>query len=221
MEPVLIQSDPSKINEHIALLPKGVAYLQQLYDAFLAKGLSVTIVEMKNILHPADHTYTGYITDFFSEKMLENIATPVFGGIPIKREKLAELIDLPEINDIELLIKNRSIFTGHSQYNWCEPGLYQITDGVVSTTVDAEDLITARHNYYTTNDRGVETTNKINGIISILQEYKTYAGQYISDGQWKQLDLDVLGIENYGNYLRPSLQFIRDQEKAYPEYVAV
>lgn len=215
MQPVLILTDPEKITQHKAFLTKAVTYLQLLYDKFKAIGIEVTLEEMRVLIHFPNGQTPNYISDFVAQKMLDKAGIPDFNGVPIKKQKLLEMMDVPDTTDITAFVKGASSYLGHLNQTGIEPNLFEIINGVVAKKEDAEGTIEAKHNHYTQNDRGTEVAKKLNAIVQTLEDYKNYAGNAISDRFWKDLELDDMGLENNGGKLRPSLRFVREQEKAY------
>lgn len=218
MQPVLILTETEKITQHKAYLTKMLVPLQAFYNLFKAINVDATVADMHQMAHQNISTQIkSQMDEFVGNKMMDKAGTPDFGGVPIKREKLRDMLDMPDTTD---LIKQAQAVQLLSQSNggnyWLEPKYYQIVNDVVSIKADAFANIEDRYTHYTKNNRGDLLATKMNEFIPQLNDYITLIGRGQSLNFMRELGLEKIGIEWTSVELRPSLYFIRNEEKNFP-----
>ena len=214
MNPVLIYTDSSQIEEAKAQLTQSIGHFQDLYDAFRAIGIDVTVLEM------ADETtimgrdqQSQHLENLVLDKLMAKAGTPDFGGVPISQEKLRTLLDKPDVTAIKTLIKNNYIRVRGGY----EPSLFEVIDGQVSLISTAFDTIESRFTYYTKNKNGevaakhlMALAEGVNKWLEYLQAPRLESYNPIVE-QFKTIGLKLIR----GGIFAPDVEFIRNQESRF------
>lgn len=219
MNPVLINTNNSAITGAKADLATTVPYVQQLYNAFKAIGVTVTLDDLRQMVFEMSSNvrYANpeiIIRTFVDDYFVNKAGTPSFNGVPINTDALKTLLAPASIDGIVPVLSNYFQCTVNSAPLRFD--LLQITGDVVSKLADADQRITDEHTYYTKNDRGAMAATKLLAAANALNDYKSFidlAAHHIVEG-------NIEGLELKDGNFRPSLTFIRSQERNYPNYVA-
>jgi hypothetical protein len=214
MDPILIVAYPDKIAAEQTWLDNQISYLQGLYNQFTAISITPTLQDLTTLRYSIINgpTFTNSLEDYVVSKMLEKTGTPTFNGIPIKPEKVRDMINIPNSEPIRNWILNIGILRlVNGLYDKLQPELFEIVSGVVQRKSTTNDLITAKYSYYTKNDKGVQTYNLLQEWNTAVNAFNVRLANVHATFQVPHFSM----ISTPGG-LRPSVEVIRANEDKYP-----
>lgn len=221
MESVLIHQDTSKINE----VKKNREMLQNYLQEFLTElnRLEVTVTIQELVLlaifgrnTTIEHQQSKIFT-FVQDQLVEKAGTPNFNGIPINKQALKELIEVPDLSELYSILKQSFSFFGIG----VNPSWFKIEGSLVALSDNSDDLIEGSFTYYTKNDAGVEYVNSLMAICEALNSHnERYHFHTLNKVFNNGLPMPVDGIEIKNLMFVPSVHRVRQIEEIYPDYVA-
>lgn len=217
MEAVLIKKDTKTINEQKQLLNKVVEYAQFVFDQFKAIEVSLTIEQISEIAFDAAKGNNARIRQLVVDHIIDSKGVANFAGVPINRNKLAEMIDTPDLTGIIESVKNFAYSSnGRAHYENIQSfrNYLLIENDTVKKTANADAEIEARLTHYTQNDKGAELANKLNAFVNAFNDYADYLNEKESNGVIKNLIYDdrFKGLVYNGGTYHLDLEFIRRME---------
>lgn len=224
MEPILIYTNHTSIKEAKQMKDLHFSYLTDFKNALNAIAIEATVDELISLSQFNSNTTNKVqerrLEDFVVNQLLDRAGVPDFNGVPINREKLKNLIDIPSLDHFE------ELFHRHENYRRQGFGMikecYVINDGVLALTSNADTVIESIYTHYTRNDAGIALMLKINAICLALDSYNEMVkiAEYRSGKGFTQPP-PIQGISfdfNRGKFVA-DLKFVRDWEDSHPDYV--
>lgn len=217
MEPVLIRTDTKTINEQKQMLNSVVEYTQFVFDQFKAIEVVLNVEQIAAIAFDAVNGHTSRIRQLVVDYIIDSKGVSSFAGVPINRNKLAEMIDTPDLTGIIKSVKDFP-YSGNGKAHSENISSYRnyvvIENDVVKKTANADTEIEARLTHYTKNDKGVELANKLIAFANAFNEYATYLNDKESNGLNKNLIYEdkFKGLVYNGGTYQLDLDFIRSIE---------
>lgn len=224
MQPVLIYKDEKRISDEKAYLEKVIAYLQDLYNGFKNVSIEITLSELTSLGRKANNTSQQskekQIQNFVSEYLINKAGEPNFNGVKISREKLKEMVEMPDLTNVNAIVDG--------SWQWMLDG-YAIVDewlklenDIINKSDTAYNKIEALYTHYTKNDFGAVLTTKIITLCTALDTYYAFGNDsgFIGAPTHSFTGVPVKGVEYWNGVHRPNLHFIREQESYKPNYVA-
>ncbi len=212
MEPVLIYTDNSRIEEEKDHLYDSVEFLQELYDKFKKIGITATLKEMADVIQRG--TSNNRLNDFVSDKFLEQAGEPNFNGVPICRNKLKEMLAIPDLKEIGALLSefpsrvNDRLSYVHGRIN-----LMEIVDDQVCKVSNADAAIEKEFTYFTETER---TALFAKELLTVRDALKAWEAAYINQfGMVNRFSHDqevVPGIRYYNKEFVLDWKLIRQRE---------
>lgn len=222
-----IWTDTKRIAETKAAIESLVPYLQDLHQKLKSINISLTKDEMINLMNTKSNVSTFSLVEYLKGKILENTNEVSLGGfIVLNKAKLKDLIELPDISEIEHVLSAINI----SKY-WSLPrnaGL--ITTDIVSNTIvisndeyvkaaNWQSFVDSKYTYKTTTSKGDAITNKLIAVCAALNTWLPYAeqnglsnkfsnGSIFGDGKLIE-GINILD----NNTCVPSVQFVQAYER--------
>ena len=208
--------------------------------------MSITPKEIGDFLHghAKEHTSTT-IHNFIADKMIEQAGNPDFNGVPIKKEVMRDMIQVPTSDHILKRVKEISPFYMHnaSSAKQFHADHVQIKDGQVIPADGIIEKIESKHTHYTQTQRGAEVANRLFEFLEKAKELSDFLGKRKNGTPFLGYrDIDIPGLFARFDSLPPAkhhhamsgagdltlitdkykdhvlkLDFIRHQEAAYPD----
>jgi len=211
MEPILIDKDERRIEEEKQHLIVVVGFLQQLHDAFKAVGIDVTLPEMANLLQYVNMVSRPHaLEEFVADKMLDKAGEPNFNGVPIRREKLRDMLDLPDFSAIAATIGEYQLISRDGF--GIRLNLLTLAAGVVAKGAGADASLEQEFTYFTKNDRGAEVAGHLKAVCDSLNGWNVFSNSFgweLKGGHDEEM---IPGVLYRNGSFMPSLNFIRRQE---------
>ncbi len=223
METVLIYTDTQRIALEKNHLTNSVVFFQSLYDALKGVEVTATLNEISNLIQQtvvsrrSDQQNNVTVESFVKSKLLVQAGSPDFNGVPIAQNKIADLIEIPDVSTV-LTALNAYYQIGNTSLGF-RIDLMEFTGDTIGKKAGTDATITALFTYNTKNDKGAEITTKLIELCTKLNSWQAYQTDKTIRAEGKEVS--IRGVELFNNAFRPSLQYIRAQESAYPTYVAV
>jgi hypothetical protein len=223
MEPVLIITDTERIQAEKDLCDASVVFIQGFYDLIAALGITFTIEELvanaSAIINPG-HRTGQMLERNIKEKLLAKVSGANFNGVPLSEDALEKLIAQPDVSHLYSYVRQNYPKFYVADRIGITPSFLELNDGVINKKATAFTTIEALYTYYTKNDKGAELATLMFLVCDKLNEYETYLETNKNHVSYRSVK-EVKGID-YINYVyRPNLQFIRDVENLYSDYVVV
>lgn len=236
MEPILIVAYPAAIAAEQTWLDTQIAYFQSVYDMFKDAGMTVTLPEITNIRHDVLSANDGYLRTLIEDKMIAKAGNPTFNGQPIKRHKLVEMLVIPDDQPIRKWIRDNTI-KGDNSFNLVygsndqankpalpayrykpdfislTPDLLEIVADVVRRKATTNDIIEAKHSFYTKNDKGVQTYEHLMDFRDIVDSFNQRLEEHKATFRVPYFGLHL----HPDGVMRPALDVIRANEAKYPD----
>ena len=251
MEPVLIRKDAHLIKKENENLQHMLKDGQEVYDLFKGLGVEVTPKEISDFLHgqAKQHTSTT-IHNFIADKMIEKAGNPDFNGVPIKKEVMRDMIQLPTSDHILKRIKEMAPFYNfhdvNKQAKMFHADHVEIKDGQVVPADGIHEKIESKHTHYTKTQRGAEVAAKLFEFLEKAKELSDFLGKRKNGTPFlghRHIHIpglgarfDLLPADKHHHEMSESgdlrlindkyrdhvlqLDFIRHQEAAYPDTTA-
>ncbi|WP_192821210.1 hypothetical protein [Rufibacter sp. LB8] len=117
MEPVFIEKDQRRIEEEIDRLDSAVSFLQELYDALKAIGVTASLQELGLVTQRLSNANpkTEFLLDFVTNKLADKANQPNFNGVPIKRAMVLEMVDVPDLTPVVNVVKEHGVWQSGGQ----------------------------------------------------------------------------------------------------------
>lgn len=212
MEPVLIEKDQRRIDEEKTLLGDAVIFLQELYNAFKAIGVTATLSELNAVTQAlsAANPQTNYLRTYVANKLADKAGEPNFNGVPINRGMLLQMLEIPDLSFVEAVVKENNFYqSGGAGFRL---NLFTLAADVVSKTPDADAKLEEEFTFYTINDRGVLMATNLKTLCDSLNAWNEFAGSYGWELKGAHDEEMIPGVLYRNGSFKPSLNFIRRQE---------
>lgn len=189
MDPVLIFTDTNLIAQEKATLNSSVPLYQNVYNAFKAIGITVTIAEIFNLV---GWTYTGngapaYVENFAKDKLVAIAGGYTYNGVALKNDKLRELIADPNVTAVYTALNaSKQIYSGAGGRQSIRPTMLHLTGDVVSKVAGTDATIEAFYTYYTKSDEAAALATSLQTICDAMNThselYPDYNRPYLTSG---------------------------------------
>lgn len=223
-EPILIQHDEHHIKNAIANTDLMIKDGQHVYDMFAAVGVEVNVGEIHDILHgqklkkPSD-----YIKTMVTDKLVDKAGEVTLNGMPVKRDKIKELIEIPSTDHIKTRIDQMmpAWNTTNNEKTFVK-GHVQIRDGKLTHADNFHADLTEKHTHTTKTALGAELSVKLMDIAKSISDLNTFLGNDKNAHPCYPVGatLHIPGLKKvtHGNDkefigFRLDLDFIRNQER--------
>lgn len=217
MEAVLIKKDTKTINEQKQMLNSVVEYSQFVFDQFKAIDVELNLEQIAAIAFDAANGHNARIRQLVVDHIIDSKGVANFAGVPINRNKLAEMIDTPDLSGIIKSVKDfpySSNGRAHSENLQSYLNYLIIDNGTVKKTANADADIEARLTHYTQNDKGAELAGKLIAFANAFNDYAAYLNDKETNGAYRNLinDDKFKGLVYSGGTYNLDLNFIRNIE---------
>ena len=171
MKKHLVSRDTEKIKEYMSFLEKTCPFILNTFNCIKQTGVNPELSDVVNIFNTTimgsmqDKQYAQYIETFLREKLVASVPEPQISGIKISREKLLEMVELPDCKPIIDCLYKMKTATNNKRVNIC---FYTIEDGVVSVSSSAINSITDMFSFYVENKKALEVYNIVKTIVDSL-----------------------------------------------------
>lgn len=227
MEPLLITKNQSSIKKANLKKLGHLEYLKLFYSALSEYGITVTLKELVNLVNYQHNNLDGakrYLFNFIQNQLLEKAGTPSFNGVPISKEKLKELIQMPDLSVFDPIFEMHwhQIENGFGIIEEC----FKVQEDTIELSDNSESIIENMYTYYTKNDAGVYILQKINEVCDSLTKYdlaihftRLASGHSFTAGQEIGGFMDGVDFNSNLNKFQPNLLYIRNWEQQHPDFV--
>ncbi len=181
MQPILIRKDDYLIAKDKKHLADTIKEGQEVYDMFKKIGIEVTPKEIHDFLH-MDYTGTpsGYVKEFVLKILIKKAGEPQFNGVPIKKEKIRDMIDVPETSDIEKRLREMKTTWDHNinTHKSFKLSYVEVKDGKLMPKEGTHDEIEAKHTHYTKTEKGNEVVGKLLDLSKHISQFSASVGEH-------------------------------------------
>lgn len=181
MKPILIRKDDHLIKQEKENLQNMLVDGQAVLDHFKTVNIELTPVEIHDFLHKhANHVVkTNHVHNFITDKMIERAGRPEFNGVPIKKEKLADLIEIPDTTIIKKAIEDIGSRWQHNTQSLTsfKAKYVEVVDGKLNVKAGVQEAIEDQHTHYTKTERGYQVATKLLDVSKNIHELSNYFGQ--------------------------------------------
>lgn len=173
----LIYTDTDRVRNTIDYINRSKGYLQGVYDAFKAIGITPTLndisacmsaISRRRELSELENWVVGYLA-----QKIENTA---IGGIPVSRDSLKNLIEKPDcsslFDEFNTLFYNISP-GGDTRLNL--DNYFVIENEEVKLKSGFSDVLTEENSVYATTGKQIEVLAKIKDLLAAWEAFYAYA----------------------------------------------
>lgn len=221
MDPVLILTDTPKITAEVAVLNKYVTIFQNVYDAYKAIGITVTIQEISNLV---SYTKKGngrpdFELEFAVDKLLTMAGSYIFGGVQLDEQKLRDMILRPDVTAVKTALYGVNNISSGEVGTGVRINLLQLTSDVISKVSGADATIAALYTHYTATDASAQLATDLQVAIDAINTFyaahtivyaKAFAGNDMANMPREATGMP--GLIFYGGQYHISLDYIRNFE---------
>lgn len=173
--PILIQHDEHHIANTIGEADEAIHDGQQVYDMFKTMGVEVNLDEIKHLLlsHGSkQHVAFDHIHSMVADKLLIKAGPQSFNGIPIKREKLRDMIQVPDVSAIERRVNELAHHWvgGSNATKKFRVEHLQIKDGKLTYADGFHESLNEKHIHTTKSIHGLEVAAKLMEVSKTVIE---------------------------------------------------
>jgi|GEM_PF-6535552 len=173
----LIYTDSEAVKNTMNYINRSKPYLQNVYNSFKSVGITPTLEDISKCLHVLSLRWVlSELENWMSDYLVDRIENPEIEGIPVKREALKNIIQIPDcsslFDEFDTLIRNIS---AGGVIRMSLEVYYEISGDIISIKSDVEESVTEENSYYATTDRQVEILSKIKNFLSAWQDFYQYA----------------------------------------------
>ncbi|WP_316777774.1 hypothetical protein [Pedobacter antarcticus] len=216
MEPVLIYTDTEKIQFEKAYLTASVSHFQELYDAFKLIGITTNLNQLYTLASSSNKTsqegIERKIKNFVIDELVKLAGNPSFGGVLINKEKLVEMLSVPDLSNINSLVDDYE--------SWKQQGygfridLMEIVSDTILEKESAASALEALYTYYTVNDAGANVASVLFTLSNSLNQWAVMTHRAFPALHKGMVDHTgfIEGLEYVNNQFRPRLTFVRQEE---------
>jgi hypothetical protein len=209
----LLFKNDDAITEEKKFVNTVLPYLQDVANELTALNLVFTIDNIKEITFQVKNRQgIKGVTEFVTNMLVDSVSTPQIGNLPISKEKLKSIIEIPNcetlLQSIEQLLNNS--FNGYNQTVLIMYGYYfTVNAGTVSKILDVDTFIEEKNCYYSENANQIELFNKINDFAAACNAMETYLkARNVNVDKFRNIEeLDII-TKAYGTTWKPSYTYI-------------
>jgi len=206
LDPVLIRKDEHLIKagkDQIAIL---VTDIQQIYDLFLEIGIKLSVAEAYKFLLGRD---AETVNDFVADKLVIKAGKPDFNGIPIKKEKIREMVEIPDISKIEATITKVKASWKATQIKHFDVSAIQAKDGKIIVSPAFEEDLVKKNSYYTEKEAGHKIANQLLTIATEINRLIEISGnQKEGHPNYRAAGINIPGLITLVDELPKGKQYI-------------
>lgn len=200
-ERVLISQQTGMIESYLSALEEVQPKFQKLVDSILKTEVTPKVRELHTLIvmirqnNMSEDKCVKSVEKYIKEKLIENIETPKIGGVKISREKLLDMIDIPNCRTItkELL----DILYSAGLPSGFDLNYYVLNEGFVSIKETAESDITELYSIYVSDESQIKMYNIVKAIADNLNLLERKIGKNLfNDRVGVSSDLRFLKLNN-------------------------
>lgn len=205
MNPVLLYTDTSLINNEIRVLDKVVPFYQSIYTAVKNLGITLTIADIDGLVQSYRNSsrQPAFVDDYIQNKLTDAAAPYELNGVPLTREAVKGMIALPDTSALKAALQN--VYQVLSDNSARRGRLLSLADDVISKVSDANTQITALYTYYTKSDASATLATNLQTVCDALNTFdESHNGFFGKRG--------IPGLDYRKGQFVVSLDFIRKYE---------
>lgn len=177
-EHIIIQHDKHHIDNAIGNADDMISDGQQVYDMFKAMGVEVDLNEIQQLLHMDNHSHpSDYIRSIVADKLLAKAGTPTFNGIAINRQKLKDMIEVPDVSHIVTRVAQLQGHWGPKVTKSFITGHVQIKDGKLTYADNFHDELNSKHLHTTRTKHSLHVAAKLMEASKMVIELSDLLGK--------------------------------------------
>lgn len=172
MNPVLIFTDTETITNEKAFLNTALPVFQAVYDAFKAISITVSIQEINNlIVWTVNHNGApNFVQEFAVNKLLDAAAPYVLNGITLGRDKIKDMMILPDVSGVNTALKGAYNMRGYN-FGAVRYNLLSLANDVISKVSDSDTQIEALFTYYTKTDASAQLATDLLVVCTAMNTF--------------------------------------------------
>lgn len=223
MEPFLIYTDNRSITAEKNALTAAVTYVQGVYDALKALGITASLSDLSNLTgwqRQADPRNKNFASNYVTQKLADQAMGATFNGVALQRDKLLDLISVPDLTNMQSALQNYgSLYQNMGSFS---PGirydLLTLTDDIIAKVADSDSTIEGYYTFYTQTDVSTTLATQLQAVCDALNAYNAANSNAMANAFKGAIGFEIPkqvpinGLALLGTTFVVSLRYIRNFE---------